>query len=961
MSKDEGTDQKVDYRQTLNLPQTDFPMRGNLPQREPERLAKWEESRLYERILETHKNDPKWVLHDGPPYANGDIHMGHALNKTLKDIVVRYRTMKGHFSKYVPGFDCHGLPIEQKALEALKGGQDRDPLEIRKVCHQYATKYIGAQTAQFKRLGVQGTWEAPYLTLDPKREADSLRLLRDLVARGFVYKGMRPVYWDTVFRTALAEAEIEYGEHTSASIFVRFPCVDWEVDRVDWVDGVDKNSRAQSDLDTSSTKSTTSTASTPNFIIWTTTPWTLPGNMAVCLHPDLDYVLAEVADGERVIVAEGLLSSFCEQTGLGEPKILAKCKGAALEGLHCAHPLLEKQSLVIVGEHVTLEHGTGCVHTAPGHGADDFYVCQKYNIETVVPVDEAGKFNELYPPLQGVNVWQANPSIIGELKTRGLLVKESKITHQYPFSWRSHKPIIFRATEQWFLRMEHNDLRQRCLDAVNNDVQWVPQWGRERIGNMIAGRPDWCLSRQRSWGIPIPSVYSLKAGKSILAVEIMDKFIEQVEQHGTDCWYSMPVEAFIPEGFVCPESGGTEFKKEFDILDVWFDSGTTHASVLEADPELVSPCDMYLEGSDQYRGWFNSSLITSVAARDRAPYKTVLTHGFLLDEKGEAMSKSKGNVISPLDIIKQMGADVLRLWVTSEDYRSDLKVSKEILERVSEAYRRMRNTFRYLLGNLSDFTEANKVSEEQMEELDRWALECLRQLVERVASAYETYELHRVYHLTHAFCVEMSAAYLDVVKDRLYCSAPNDPIRRSTQTVLHEMLSTLTRLLAPIMPFTTDEAWESAFGESESVHLSAFPDLKSVKLDSALLSRWELLGQVREVVARQLEEARRSKLIGSSLDASVTLKVHDERLYGILKEDTPLLRQIFIVSQLDVEPAEAVENAELMEQRLEAVVQVASGEKCERCWNWAPEVGKDVTHSTLCRRCADVVARLTVS
>lgn len=943
MSKDEGTEQKVDYRQTLNLPQTDFPMRGNLPEREPQRLAKWEESRLSQRILEAHKDDPKWVLHDGPPYANGDIHLGHALNKTLKDIVVRYKTMKGHFSKYVPGFDCHGLPIEQKALDALKGATDRDPVEIRRLCHEFATKYIGAQTAQFKRLGVGGVWEAPYLTLDPKREADSLRLLRELVARGYVYKGLRPVYWDTVFRTALAEAEIEYGEHTSPSIFVRFPCVD-----------PDKNATL------SRVQTTLSASNTPiDFVIWTTTPWTLPGNVAVCLHPQLDYVIAALPSGENVVVAEGLLQSFCEQTEAGEPTVLAKCKGAELEGLHCRHPLLEKNSLVILGEHVTLEQGTGCVHTAPGHGADDFYVGQKYRLEVVVPVDEAGKFNDLYPPMKGTSVWQANQLIVNELKAGGLLVKEGRITHQYPFSWRSHKPIIFRATEQWFLRMEHNGLRQRCLDAINDDVQWVPQWGRERIGNMIAGRPDWCLSRQRSWGIPIPSVHSVKAGKSILAVEIMDKFIEQVEQHGTDCWYTMPVEAFIPEGFTCPESGGTEFRKEFDILDVWFDSGTTHASVLEADPQMHSPADMYLEGSDQYRGWFNSSLITSVGARDRAPYRTVLTHGFLLDEKGEAMSKSKGNVISPLDVIKKMGADVLRLWVASEDYRSDVKVSKEILDRVSEAYRRIRNTFRYLLGNLSGFSDADAVPEEQMEEMDRWAMAKLFELVQRVDSAYETFELHRVYHFTHAFCVDMSAAYLDVVKDRLYCSAPGDPGRRSCQTVLHEMLTVLARLLAPVMPFTTDEAWESAFGEGQSVHLSAFPSPRPSELDNGLLARWAQLSEVREIVARQLEEARREKKIGSPLDAAVTLRVADAALLEALRKDEALLRQFFIVSQLNLESGESTGAGETLQDRVQAVVTAAQGAKCERCWNWGTDVGSNNEHSTLCRRCADVVARMS--
>jgi isoleucyl-tRNA synthetase len=925
--------QKADYRPTLNLPKTDFPMRGSLPKREPERLAAWKDSNLSERILEARSGSPKWVLHDGPPYANGDIHLGHALNKTLKDICVRYKTMKGFFVKYVPGFDCHGLPIEQKALEELGDeAAEKSPIEIRRLCHEYATKYIGLQTEQFQRLGVGGVWDKPYLTLDPGVEARSLGLLREMVSRGYVYKGLRPVYWDTVYRTALAEAEIEYEQHVSPTVYVRFPCLDTEKSPVLREHGP------------------------VNFVIWTTTPWTLPGNQAVCLHPDFDYVVAEVKDGERVVAAEGLLNVFCQDAELGIPKILGRCKGKDLEGLTCKHPLLDKESGVILGKHVTLEQGTGCVHTAPSHGAEDFYVGRDYDIEPFLSVDEKGEFNALYPPLEGVNVWDANPRIVEELRKRGLLVHTSRIEHQYPYSWRSHEPIIFRATEQWFVNMGHNGLREACLEQIDK-VKWVPEWGRDRIYNMIEARPDWCISRQRSWGMPIPSLFSVKAGHSILALEVIDRFIEQVREHGTDCWFTLPVEAFIPDGFVCPESGGTEFEKEFDILDVWFDSGSTHASVLEADPELASPADLYLEGSDQHRGWFHHALITSVAARDRAPFGTVLTHGFLLDEKGVAMSKSKGNVISPLDLMDRMGADVLRLWVASEDYRGDMKASKEIFQRISEAYRRIRNTLRFLLGNLSDFKPSMVLADADLEEIDRWALWQLDQLVERVGRAYEEYEFHRVYHFTNAFCVEISAAYLDVVKDRLYCSADGDRERQAAQTALFEIFSSLSRLLAPLIPFTADEAWESFHGPGRSVHLCDFPEPRGGRPDEALQERWRRLQAIRETVAGRLEEARRDKAIGASLEAAVKVRMAEAGTFEELKDEGDLLRQILIVSQVEiVGPDEGA--AEASEGPCAVEVRPAEGRKCARCWSWSVEVGEDSENPDLCGRCREVVKRL---
>lgn len=932
------SNETVNYKDTLSITKTTFSQKAKLATSEPIRMEKWREMDLDGKLEEKGKGRVKYVLHDGPPYANGNIHLGHALNKTLKDIVVRYKTMQGFFARYVPGYDCHGLPIEQKVIENLghKKEGTHSQLQIRKLCHEYAKKFIGLQTEQFKRLGVGGDWDHPYLTLTPKFEVGILDALSKMVKRGAVYRGFKPVFWDTRFRTALADAEIEHEDHTSPSIYVRFPVL---------------NPQDCSEL---------ADMGAVTIVIWTTTPWTLPGNMGVSVHPDFDYVVVQVGD-EKMICAEGMLESFKTEAGLGETTILKKFKGTVLDRLKCSHPVLDKESLVMLGKHVTLEAGTGCVHTAPGHGVDDFIVGREYGLPVVVPVDDRGCFNSEYPEMQGVFVWKANPMIIALLEEKGLLVHAGQIRHQYPYSWRSHEPVITRATDQWFMKVDHDDIRKKCLDAIDNDVKWVPEWGHDRIHSMMSNRPDWCLSRQRSWGVPIPVLYSKKGECSILCSEVIDRFQELVAEHGSDCWFDLPVEAFVPEGFVCPESGGTEFEKEYDILDVWFDSGSSHISVLENDPLLASPADLYLEGTDQHRGWFMSSLLNSMASRDRAPYKTVLTHGFVLDGKGIAMSKSKGNVISPLDIIKQMGADVLRLWVISEDYRNDMHASDSIFKQMMDTYRRVRNTMRFMLGNLVDFDPAkDTVPVAERLEIDRWALTQLADLIERVSLGYEEFEFHKIYHLVNNFCVvTMSALYLDILKDRLYCSAPLDQERRSAQSTIWDIFSAMTRMLAPVMPFTCDEAYEHGHPTKASVHLEDFPTIADAWRDDELVGRWEQFVAIRNVVNVPMEELRRSKEIGKSLDAAVVLKPKTEALAAFIDKYLEQLRDVCIVSDLKVDkssigdaPIENISNA------LGVDVTKASGRKCARCWTFSATVGEDDEHTELCRRCSDAVRRI---
>lgn len=948
-----------DYKSTVQTPQTDFPQRANLPAREPEALARWESSKLTERVEARRAKAKRFILHDGPPYANGHIHLGHTLNKVLKDIIVRYKTMSGFSAAYVPGFDCHGLPIEQKVLEELSKQKDRTtrtPVEIRRLCHDAAKQWIGTQTAEFKRLGIGGEWDRPYLTLDPQFEAAEVRGLGELVRRGFVVKGFKPVHWDPVFETALAEAEIEYNDaHVSPTIYLRFPLL---------------SNHMPAEL---------KALNRPTLVIWTTTPWTLPANLGVSMNGEFNYVGYEVGD-ETLIVAEGLLESFLKDAQVSGGRVVGVFPGTLFDKLHCVHPVFdEKTSLVMLGDHVTLDAGTGCVHTAPAHGVDDFAIGMKYGLEVFNPVDEKGCFNALYPEMQGVSVvkvddtvskWtsKANALLIEKFRKEGSLLHTGKLTHSYPYSWRSHKPVIMRATEQWFMNVDHDDLRERALKAIDHDVKWIPAWGRDRIRNMVAGRPDWCLSRQRSWGVPIPSVRDKKTNTSILTVELCERFAQLVEKEGTDCWFTRPVEDFLPAAAAEPG----RYEKESNILDVWFDSGASHLGVLDVRDNLQWPADLYLEGSDQHRGWFQSSLWVAMGVKGAPPYKAVLTHGFTLDEKGRPMSKSLGNVISPLDVIKDMGADVLRLWVASEDYRGDVAVSKSHLDQVANAYRRIRNTIRFLLGNLADFDPAkDMVPFAKMEEDDQWVLGRLDALQEVVRRAYDEYEFHRVYQDVNAFCVtELGATYLDCAKDRLYCSAPGDRVRRASQTAIYELATRLLAMLAPILPFTTDEAWQylpanTAHGpRPDSVHLADFPAAAREWHNAARDMKWEKLLALRGEVQRAIEPLRQCepKVIGNSLEARVVLHPCDANTHDFLQNVVELLPRLFIVSQVELaktNPDDA-EDLDMAAAGLKMTVKIehARGLKCDRCWTWSEAVGADSDHPTLCPRCAGAVRRL---
>lgn len=911
-------------------------MRAKLPTREPEWLQKWEEQDLYHRIQEARADAPLFVLHDGPPYANGDIHLGHSLNKVLKDVIVRYKTMKGFRSPYIPGWDCHGLPIEQQVIKKLgKKFRESSPIEVRKLCHDYANKYVDIQREQFKRLGVMGDWEKPYLTHDPQYEVGILKVFRELVERGYVRKGLKCVHWDPVFRTALAEAEIEYETHTSDSIYVKFPLRNSE--NYDCARGLANLS----------------------LVIWTTTPWTLPANVGVCLHPSFDYVAVRAGD-EHFVVAKELAEKFIESCSLEGAEIVREFKAAELERAECGHPIFDdRASVVILGRHVTLEAGTGCVHTAPGHGVDDFFIGKQYDLPIVMPVDDGGRYTADFAEMEGVSVFDANPKIVEKLRESGVLVASSKITHEYPYSWRSHKPIIFRATEQWFMELDEGKVRERALEAIDNDVQWIPTWGHDRIKAMVTSRPDWCLSRQRAWGVPIPSIRSKQSGDSILDLGVMEKFIELTAEQGTDCWFTEPVVSFLPEGFTYEPTGENkpeDFEKEWDILDVWFDSGASHVAVLEQDERVRAPADIYLEGSDQHRGWFQSSLLTSIGIRERAPYRAVLTHGFLLDGKGHAMSKSKGNVDPPKKVIEQRGADVLRLWVCSEDYQNDLAVSDEILSRVADAYRRIRNTLRFLIGNLEDFdVSAQTVEHSGLEEIDRWILSRLANLISEVEAAFDAYEFHRVYHLIYHFCnIQLSTIYLDVIKDRLYCSAPDDATRRAAQTTMRAILEALTSMLAPILVFTAEEVHEFAGLGSESVHLGNFPTADPAWSASELEDKWLILLALRDTSSLALEESRREKTIGHNLDAELDITGLTDADADFLSENLALLKELLIVSDVRVARGDGG-------KRSERKVEVTPSEnpKCERCWMRTSEMGRDSEHPGLCPRCSDVMKKIS--
>ncbi|EPR13264.1 isoleucine--tRNA ligase [Ruminiclostridium papyrosolvens] len=925
-----------DYGKSLNLPQTDFPMRANLPQREPEFLKKWEDMDIYNKQLKKAEGKPSFILHDGPPYANGGIHLGTSLNKILKDIVVKYKSMSGYYTPYVPGWDTHGLPIEQRAIKEL--GLKRHevgPVVFREACEGFAMKYLNIQREAFKRLGVRADWEHPYITLKPEFEAKQIEVFGEMAKKGHIYKGLKPVYWCPECETALAEAEIEYADDTTVSIYVKFQVRDDK--------GIFEGVAPKEKI---------------NFVIWTTTTWTLPANLAICLNESFEYSVVKAND-EYYVLASELVENTMKAAALTEYETVAKFKGSELEGILCKHPFLDRDSIVILGDHVTLEAGTGCVHTAPGHGAEDFLVCQKYKIPVLVPVDSKGFLTKEAGPFAGMFYKKSNPAIIEKLTEDGRLLASEKITHQYPHCWRCKDPIIFRATEQWFASID--SFRDDALEAIKT-VKWVPEWGQERITNMVRDRGDWCISRQRIWGVPIPIFYCKACGKELITDESIKAVADLFREKGSNAWYAMDASEILPKGTKC-ECGHHEFSKETDIMDVWFDSGSSHVAVLENTEGLSWPADLYLEGSDQHRGWFQSSLLTSVATRSGAPYKKVLTHGYVIDEEKRKMSKSLGNGIDPADVIKEYGADILRLWVASSDYTTDIKISKDLLKQLSEVYRKIRNTARYILGNINGFNpDTDSVDYSEMSELDRWALYKMTNLIKKVNEAYSGYEFHMMFHAIHNFCVvDMSNFYLDIIKDRLYTSKPDSKERRAAQTVMYEILQSLVRMLTPVLAFTTEEIWQymphRAEDDTESVQLNSWPQVNEKYVNTELSEKWEKILELRSDVSKALEIARANKTIGHSLNAKVTLYADGENLEFIKSIENDLVT-LFIVSAVEIKNlADAQDAAQKGEEMpgIKVSVEQAPGDKCERCWMFSEFVGKDEKHPTLCKRCADVV------
>lgn len=925
-----------DYNSTMNLPKTDFPMRAGLPKMEPQLLEKWEKENIYHKLMEKNEGKPLYVLHDGPPYANGNIHLGTALNKTLKDFIVRYKNMAGFQSPYVPGWDTHGLPTELKARK--KAGVDNSTtisdVKLRNICREFALGYIDDQRQQFKRLGGIGEWENPYITLLPEFEAKQIEVFAEMACKGYVYKGLKPVYWCPECETALAEAEIEYAEDPCQSIYVKFRVTD------------DKGllSTMGADLDHT------------YFVIWTTTTWTLPGNVAICVGPQFNYCLIQW-ENEYYVMAEGLYESSMKAAGKENYKVLGTVKGCELEYIKTAHPFLDRESLVIVGDHVTLESGTGCVHTAPGHGVEDFDVCRNYpEIPIVVPVDSRGKLTAEAAQFEGLTTEDANKAITKYLEESGALFALEKIIHQYPHCWRCKKPVLFRATEQWFCSVD--DFKDEAVDAIKT-VKWIPGWGEDRITSMVRDRKDWCISRQRKWGVPIPIFFCKECGEPLIEKEAMLAVAEIFRKEGSDSWYQKDASEFLPEGTHCKKCGCTAFDKEKDIMDVWFDSGTTHAAVLAERPYLKWPADLYLEGADQYRGWFQSSLLTSVATKGKAPYKAVVTHGWVVDGEGRKMSKSLGNGIDPSDIVNEYGADILRLWVASSDYHADIRISKDILKQLSEAYRKIRNTARYILGNLYDF-DPNKdcVEFSKLQPIDQWAMYQLDVLNKKVREGYDTFEFHQVYHAIHNFCVvDMSNFYLDVIKDRLYADKADGESRRAAQTAIYIILDAMTRMIAPILAYTSDEIWSymphGGQEDPECVLYNEMPQLTGVKVDEDFIARWDRIHALRDDVQKALELARKEKKIGKSLEAKVELYCQGE-LYDFVKSVEQEIKTVFIVSEVEVlnqGKGDVVGETE----GFSVSVKHAHGEKCVRCWVYSETVGKDEEHPELCHRCASVI------
>jgi len=926
----------MNYRDTLNLPKTKFPMKASLVQREPQMQKWWDEIDLYGKIRELRAGAKKYILHDGPPYANGDVHIGTGLNKILKDIVVKYRTMRGFDSPFVPGWDCHGLPIEHKVCQELGDKvNEMSGEQIRRRCRSYAEKFIKHQRRQFRSLGVHGQWDNPYLPMTPEYEAGILEVMTKMVASGAVYRRLKPIHWCPETRTALAEAELEYHDIASPSIWVKFRIAE----------GSHGFYRNLGDGNV-------------YIVIWTTTPWTLPANLAIAVHPKVEY--AAVRAGEEVwIMARELVERTMGKAGVADYEILETVPGAALEHAQYRHPFMDRTSPVLLADFVSIEDGTGCVHSAPGHGPDDYQLGLQYGLEILSPVDEGGFMTEDAGPFAGKHIPEVDREIVDHLRDIGALVAEGSVTHSYPHCWRTKKPVIFRATEQWFIDVDNNDLRRRALAEVEK-VHWIPSWGQIRITSMLRERPDWCISRQRYWGVPIPAIHCEECSWVGLEVEVMERVTEVFRAEGADAWFRRPVEELAPEGFVCPQCGSTRLGKESDIVDVWFESGASHHCVLETNEDLNYPADMYLEGSDQHRGWFQSSLLAAMGSSGRAPYKTVLTHGFVVDEKGRKMSKSLGNLINAEEAVKAVGADILRLWISSVDYREDINVSMDIFKRMGEPYRKIRNTIRYLLGNLQDYDPSrHAVAPAEMRELDRWALDAAARLVETVAEAYNDCDFHRVFTYIHTFCVvTMSNFYLDVQKDVLYCDSADSAIRRSGQTAMHNILETLVRLIAPVLAHTAEEAWKAMPGQRpvESVHLADWPTVNEEMLDDKLHQRWQRLLAVRSDVYRQIEKLREVKKLSTAMETSVVLSGAPEFLKFLQSFGPEELRRLLMTSELVIEDEPPARSAQgLDEPELGVVAAPSIHPKCSRCWNLREEVGSIEGATDLCRRCAEVV------
>ncbi|MCI1821335.1 MAG: isoleucine--tRNA ligase [Megasphaera sp.] len=932
----------MDYGKTLHLPETEFPMRGNLPKREPDFLKFWQEHAIYEKRLQKREGAPKFILHDGPPYANGQLHIGHALNKVLKDIIMKYKTQNGYYTKYVPGWDTHGLPIEHAVIKNTGlNRHEMAPLDLRARCKEYALKCVNEQRKDFIRFGVLGDWEHPYLTLMPHVEVEQIGVFGEMAKKGYIYKGLKTVYWCPHCETALAEAEIEYKEIKSFSLYVKFPAVDLTCH-------MPKNADPDKVY----------------AVIWTTTPWTIPANVAICANENFEYVWVKAGE-EYYLMAKDLVDETMKAGKIEKYEVLPDViEGKRLEGLVFQHPLYEARKVpIVLGEHVTLEAGTGLVHTAPDHGVDDFNVCMKYSAWGLKPLGTVGPdgcYTDKVPEYQGKFAFDMNVPIIKRLAELGVLFAKGSLRHQYAHCWRCKNPIIYRATEQWFSSVD--GYRQKALEAIDH-VKWIPSWGHDRIYNMIRDRGDWCISRQRVWGVPIPIFYCQQCGKPIINDDTIKHLQKLFAVEGSDAWWRHNEKELLPDGFTCPECGGTEFKKETDIMDVWFDSGCTHQGVLCTDPKLDYPCEMYLEGSDQHRGWFNSSLLTSVAINGYAPYKAVLTHGFTVDGEGKKMSKSVGNTVAPQEIIDQFGADVMRLWVSSADYQGDIRLSPKILKQLSEVYRKIRNTFRFLLGNLADFDPTvHSVDYENMTELDKWALLRMEQVYETVTEAYENYQFHVMYHAIHNFCtVDLSSIYLDIIKDRLYAEKDDALIRRSAQTVMYRILDTLVKIVSPVLSFTAEEVWmymPKIAGKEESVLLTDWPKAHKEYLDADLELRWNKLLSLRSDMTRILEGARKDHTIGHSLDAAVTIYADGED-YAFLSQWSDKLAILLIVSEVklvegtDLAPEQAVAGEDHTDIRV--IVTPSTHEKCERCWIHRDTVGTDQKHPTLCARCASVV------